>query len=64
MCRCFLYSDIAEVSVEQAEIRYNDMKKTTQSDQLFTGEFITVDCSKVYYFFYQFSSFFLLIWLL
>ena len=41
--------DIADVSVEQAEIRYKDMQNRPQNDRMFSGEFIAADCSKVIY---------------
>lgn len=43
-------ADIAQVSVEQCEERYKELKKTHETrryrDPLFTPEFITADCSK------------------
>lgn len=45
--RC-LFSDIAGVSVEQCQIRYDEMKKKShRNEKIFTAEFITADCSKV-----------------
>lgn len=47
----FFVADIAQVSVEQCEERYKELKKTHESrryrDPLFQPEFITADCSKV-----------------
>ena len=46
-----VFLDIAQVSVEQCEERYKELKKTHETrryrDPLFTPEFITADCSKV-----------------
>ncbi|XP_068724969.1 mRNA cap guanine-N7 methyltransferase-like [Montipora capricornis] len=43
-------ADIAQVSVEQCEERYKELKRTHENrryrDPLFTPEFITADCSK------------------
>lgn len=48
---CTFVTDIAKVSVEQCEERYNELKKTHETrryrDPLFQPEFITADCSKV-----------------
>lgn len=44
---CF-FSDIAAVSVEQCQSRYDDMKrKSHPSERLFSAQFITADCTKV-----------------
>lgn len=43
-------ADIASVSVEQCENRYNDMKKKSPYERgvpIFTAEFIAADCTKV-----------------
>lgn len=43
-----LFSDIAGVSVEQCQSRYEDMKKKSHvSEKIFTAQFITADCTKV-----------------
>ncbi|XP_065327449.1 mRNA cap guanine-N7 methyltransferase [Pelmatolapia mariae] len=40
-------ADIAGVSVEQCQIRYDEMKKKShRNEKIFTAEFITADCSK------------------
>ncbi|XP_053347258.1 mRNA cap guanine-N7 methyltransferase [Clarias gariepinus] len=40
-------ADIAAVSVEQCQQRYNDMKKRSHpNERIFTAEFITADCSR------------------
>lgn len=47
----FVFSDIAQVSVEHCQDRYKEMKTTHENrryrDPLFTPEFIVADCSKV-----------------
>ncbi len=44
---CF-FSDIAGVSVEQCQSRYEDMKKKSRiNEEIFTAQFITADCTKV-----------------
>uniref|UniRef100_A0A3B5A6L1 mRNA (guanine-N(7))-methyltransferase n=1 Tax=Stegastes partitus TaxID=144197 RepID=A0A3B5A6L1_9TELE len=41
-------ADIAGVSVEQCQSRYDDMKrKSHANERIFSAEFITADCSKV-----------------
>lgn len=44
-------SDIAQVSLEQCQQRYNDMMNRTSNDRgfapIYTAEFITADCTKV-----------------
>lgn len=43
-----LFSDLAAVSVEQCEIRYDEMKrKSYANEKIFTAQFITADCAKV-----------------
>lgn len=45
-----LFSDIAGVSVEQCQSRYEDMKKKSHANErLFSAQFITADCTKVGY---------------
>ena len=44
---CNLFSDIAEVSVNQAESRYQETKTRFPNEKIFSGEFITADCTKV-----------------
>ncbi|XP_030003284.1 mRNA cap guanine-N(7) methyltransferase isoform X2 [Sphaeramia orbicularis] len=40
-------ADIAGVSVEQCQIRYEDMKRRSHyNDKIFSAEFITADCTK------------------
>ncbi|CAJ1084287.1 mRNA cap guanine-N7 methyltransferase [Xyrichtys novacula] len=40
-------ADLAEVSVEQCQSRYNDMKRRSHfNEKLFSAQFITADCSK------------------
>lgn len=39
-------TDIAEVSVEQCRSRYEEMRRKSHSDDLFTAEFITADATK------------------
>ncbi|KAM8886403.1 mRNA cap guanine-N(7) methyltransferase [Spinachia spinachia] len=39
-------ADIAGVSVEQCQSRYEDMKKKSRSEKIFTAQFINADCSK------------------
>lgn len=39
-------TDIADVSVQQCQQRYEDMKNRRDGDQIFSAEFITADCSK------------------
>lgn len=44
----FLKIDIADVSVQQCESRYYDMKnRGRQSERIFSAEFITADSTKV-----------------
>lgn len=46
--KVFLFSDIAGVSVEQCESRYEDMKKKSHiHEKIFSAQFITADCTKV-----------------
>lgn len=44
-------ADIAEVSLEQCQQRYNDMTSKSSNDRgfapIYTAEFITADCTKV-----------------
>lgn len=44
-------ADIAQVSLEQCQQRYNDIVKRTSNDRdytsIYTAEFITADCTKV-----------------
>jgi SAM-dependent methyltransferase len=44
-------ADIAEVSVEQCQARYNDLQNRSRNDRgfapVFTAEFISADCTKV-----------------
>uniref|UniRef100_A0AAQ4QX17 mRNA (guanine-N(7))-methyltransferase n=1 Tax=Gasterosteus aculeatus aculeatus TaxID=481459 RepID=A0AAQ4QX17_GASAC len=40
-------ADIAGVSVEQCQSRYEDMKKKSHSEKIFSAQFINADCSKV-----------------
>lgn len=51
-CCFFLLSDIAGTSVEQCEVRYREMMgrghQDRQSGGMFTAEFITADCTKVW----------------
>lgn len=43
-----LFSDMAAVSVEQCQVRYEEMKrKSYVNDKIFTAQFITADCAKV-----------------
>lgn len=40
-------ADLAEVSVEQCQIRYQDMKKKSHfNEKIYSAEFITADCTK------------------
>nr|XP_040018795.1 mRNA cap guanine-N7 methyltransferase [Gasterosteus aculeatus aculeatus] len=39
-------ADIAGVSVEQCQSRYEDMKKKSHSEKIFSAQFINADCSK------------------
>ncbi|XP_074543807.1 mRNA cap guanine-N(7) methyltransferase [Halichoeres trimaculatus] len=40
-------ADLAEVSVEQCQIRYDDMKKKSHfNEKIFSAQFITADCTK------------------
>ena len=44
----FLFSDIAGVSVEQCQSRYEEMKRKSHvNEKIFSAQFITADCSKV-----------------
>jgi hypothetical protein len=44
-------ADIAEVSVEQCQARYNDLQNRSKNERgfapVFTAEFISADCTKV-----------------
>lgn len=41
-------SDIAGVSVEQCQSRYEEMKKKSHiNEKIFSAQFITADCTKV-----------------
>jgi mRNA (guanine-N7-)-methyltransferase len=44
-------ADIAEVSVEQCQARYNDLQNRSKNERgfapVFTAEFIAADCTKV-----------------
>ncbi|XP_021922510.1 mRNA cap guanine-N7 methyltransferase isoform X2 [Zootermopsis nevadensis] len=44
-------ADIAEVSVEQCQVRYNDLQNRSKNERgfapVFTAEFISADCTKV-----------------
>lgn len=46
-------ADIARVSVEQCQSRYNDMLGRNNNDRgfapVFTAEFLSYDCTKVFY---------------
>lgn len=43
-----LFLDIAGVSVEQCQSRYEDMKKKSHANErIFSAQFITADCTKV-----------------
>ena len=43
-----LLSDIAAVSVEQCQSRYDDMKRRSHgNERIYSANFITADCSKV-----------------
>jgi len=48
-------ADIAEVSVEQCQARYNDLQNRSRNERgfapVFTAEFISADCTKVSIFF-------------
>uniref|UniRef100_A0AAY4CW88 mRNA cap guanine-N(7) methyltransferase n=1 Tax=Denticeps clupeoides TaxID=299321 RepID=A0AAY4CW88_9TELE len=39
-------ADIAGVSVEQCQSRYDDMRKRSHSERIFSAEFITADCTR------------------
>lgn len=57
--------DIADVSVKQCQQRYEDMKNRCRDNEyIFSAEFVTADCSKVWNFF-QFVNLCLifLVWL-
>lgn len=51
-------ADIASVSVEQCQSRYNDLGSNRSRDSgfapVFRAEFITADCTKVFYLFVHF----------
>uniref|UniRef100_A0A3Q0RAR6 mRNA (guanine-N(7))-methyltransferase n=1 Tax=Amphilophus citrinellus TaxID=61819 RepID=A0A3Q0RAR6_AMPCI len=56
-------ADIAGVSVEQCQVRYEEMKrKSFRNEKIFTAEFITADCAKVHlhhtaqWFYYIYSN--------
>lgn len=43
-----LFSDIAAVSVEQCQSRYDDMRRRSHgNERIFSAQFITADCTKV-----------------
>lgn len=44
-----VFSDIAAVSVEQCQVRYEYMRKRGHpNERIFSAEFITADCTKVH----------------
>lgn len=43
-----LFSDIAAVSVEQCQSRYDDMRRRSHgNERIFSAQFIIADCTKV-----------------
>lgn len=51
--RHLICADLAELSVEQCQQRYQDMKQRgshSNYNKFFTAEFITADCTKVSYY--------------
>lgn len=41
-----VFADIAEVSVQQCQTRYDDLRSRSRGGRLFTAEFIAADCTK------------------